>query len=269
MGDPEELLGNNHSWLLIFAHPGHELRAHHLLERTRPAVAILTDGSGSNGPPRANHTRELLARAGARPAPVFCPLSDRDADGALMSSDAEPFVAVCDQLASLLREASITAVVVDAAEGYNPVHDLCHWLGRAAVAKARAFSTNIEVFELDLVSHPDGRGQGLRLALDDRAFARKLAAAERYSLLAREAEAAFDQHGREAFRVEFLRHVDVSMPLPVSWMPYYEEVGEARVRAGVYSSALRYADHVKPVVEALLAFARSAPYAEDLSPLHQ
>src|SRR5437899_4014244 len=150
MGDPEELLGNNHSWLLIFAHPGHELRAHHLLERTRPAVAILTDGSGSNGPPRANHTRELLARAGARPAPVFCPLSDRDAYGALMSSDAEPFVAVCDQLASLLREASITAVVVDAAEGYNPVHDLCHWLGRAAVAKARAFSTNIEVFELDL-----------------------------------------------------------------------------------------------------------------------
>ena len=43
---------------------------------------------------------------------------------------------------------------------------------------------------------------------------------------------AFDRYGQDAFRIEFLRRViDGPAPLP-SWIPYYEEVGEARVRAG-------------------------------------
>jgi hypothetical protein len=257
-------------WLLIFAHPGHELRAHHLMERTRPTVAILTDGSGSTGVTRAHHTTELLAETGARPAEVFCALSDRDAYAALMARNAEPFMTIRDRLIEMLLSARHTAVVVDAAEGYNPVHDLCHWIGRAAAATASRLGTQIDVFELDLVSHPDGRGEGLRLALDDQAFARKLAAAKHYSALGSEADAAFDRHGRDAFRVEFLRQVnDRLMPMPQEWVPYYEQVGEARVKAGLYSSVLRYADHVRPIVESLLQVPQRLPYAEDLGALHQ
>ena len=163
----EAILDATAHWLLIFAHPGHELRAHYLMERTRPTVAILTDGSGSTGVSRAHHTTELLAETGARPAEVFCALSDRDAYAALMARDAEPFVTIRDRLIEMSLSAGHTAVVVDAAEGYNPVHDLCHWIGRAAAARASRLGTQIEVFELDLVSHPDGRGKGLRLALDD------------------------------------------------------------------------------------------------------
>ena len=31
---------------LVIAHPGHELRIHHWLERARPVTFVLTDGSG-------------------------------------------------------------------------------------------------------------------------------------------------------------------------------------------------------------------------------
>ena len=195
----EAFLDGTAHWLLIFAHPGHELRAHHVMERTRPSVAILTDGSGSTGVSRADHTTELLAETGARPATIFCALSDRDAYAALMARNAEPFVTIRDRLIKLMLNAGHTAVLVDAAEGYNPVHDLCHWIGRAAAARASRFGTQIDVFELDLVSHPDGRGNGLRLALDDQAFARKLAAAEHYSALGSEADAALAGTGGTPF----------------------------------------------------------------------
>jgi hypothetical protein len=266
----DALLDSPTRWLLIFAHPGHELRVHHVLERTRPAVVILTDGSGSTGASRASSTLELLARAGAVPAPVFCALRDQDAYGALMTRDAELFVNLCDRITELLLRTGTQAMVIDAAEGYNPVHDLCHWLGRAAAANARKVGNPVDVFELDLVSHPNGPGTGLRVPLDESAFARKLAAIDRYPALASEAAAAFAQFGRDAFRVEFLRRVnEETMPLPSVWVPYYEQVGEARVKTGLYSSVLRYADHVKPVVEALLKSSQPSVYAQALSPLHQ
>ena len=270
MSDPSlTRLDSATSWFLIFAHPGHELRAHHFLERVQPTVAVLTDGSGATGASRLDQTRESLANTGARPAPIFGVLSDRDAYAALMAADAKPFVALRDQLADLLREQRAGAVVVDAAEGYNPVHDICHWLGRAAVAKARRAVEHIDVFELDLMSHPNGAGSGLRLALDDRAFERKLEAVARYHALAREAEAAFDHHGRDAFRVEFLRRV-VDAPVPSrSWVPYYEEIGETRVSTGRYTSVLRYAHHVRPVIETLLELPPPSFHAEDLGTLHQ
>src|SRR5687767_14482560 len=92
------LLDGGTSWFVIFAHPGHELRAHHILERVRPVVAVLTDGSGSTGTSRLDHTRGLLATAGARPAEVFCAMSDRDAYAALMAANGKPFLTVRDRL---------------------------------------------------------------------------------------------------------------------------------------------------------------------------
>ena len=260
---------DNRAWFLIFAHPGHELRAHHLLERARPTVAVLTDGSGSTGKSRLDQTSDLLQSTGARAASVFGPLSDPRAYAALIAGDVRPFLMLRDHLAGALRDQRHAAVLVDAAEGYNPVHDVCHWIGRAAVAQATRSGAHLELFELELVSHPDGPGNGLRLALDDQAFARKLAAVERYHELAGEAQAAFDHHGRDAFRLEFLRRV-VDGPIPPSsWVPHYEEVGESRVKAGLYASVLRYAQHVKPVIDALLKADRPTRHAEDLRPLYQ
>jgi hypothetical protein len=240
------------NWFLILAHPGHELRVHHLLERVTPTVAVLTDGSGSSGVSRLDDSRRLLGSAGARVAEPFGPLTDRDAYRALMEGNAAPFIGLTEWLAAAVHAARATSVLIDAAEGYNPVHDVCHWIGRAVVARVRFLGESVELFEVDLVAHPEGRGDGLRITLEDRAFERKLDAASRYRSLATEAAAAFGQYGQEAFRTEFVRRVaEASLP-PASWKPHYEQVGEERVRAGLYSSVLRFGAHVRPVIASVL-----------------
>lgn len=196
-------------------------------------------------------------------------LSDREAYAALLSVEAAPFLACVDDVAETLCTEHVEAVLVDAAEGYNPVHDVCHWVGRAAVGRARQLGRDVSLFELDLVSHPDSPGDGLRLKLDDDAFMRKLNATSRYAALRTEAEAAFDRYGRNAFRIEFLRRVVDGPAPPPSWIPYYEEVGEARVREGRYSAVLRYAAHVRPVITALIASVQTARHATHFGSRHE
>lgn len=245
------LVDQHRDWCFIVAHPGHELRAYHVLELVRPLVAVLTDGSGSMASSRIDDTRDLLDRAGGTPAGVFGAFTDRQAYEALMSGNADAFRNVLDALVSEVYASGATAVVIDAAEGYNPVHDVCHWMGRAVIDRMAARGRTLEGFELDLVGHPDGDGTGVRVNLDEAAFARKLEAVERYQALAGEAEAAFAHYGADAFRVEFLRHLPAGTIPPGSWVPHYETVGEARVLTGQYSAVLRYGLHVRPILEAL------------------
>ena len=124
------------------------------------------------------------------------------------------------------------------------------------------------LFELDLVGHPDGDGIGIKLRLDEGAFARKLDAARRYSALVSEAGAAFEQHGIDAFRTEFLRRSVVTALPPPDYKPYYETVGEERVRQGRYRLVLRYRDHVRPVLVSLEAVCNIEAHAISLDPLH-
>jgi hypothetical protein len=264
-----ELLPHREPWLLVFAHPGHELRAYHFIERVRPTVFVLTDGSGSTAESRLPESRALLEQAGARVTPTFGPLTDREAYSALMAADAAPFLGHAHAIADMLVSQGVQSVLVDAAEGYNPVHDVCHWLGRSAVIQARQLGASIDLFELDLIAHPDPPDAGLRIVLDDDAFARKIEATSRYVSLKAETEAAFERYGREAFRVELLRRVVDEAPAPASWVPYYEQVGEARVREGRYASVLRYGSHVRQVIDRLLEAERPASYATAFRPLHE
>jgi hypothetical protein len=239
-----------HRWAVVVAHPGHELRAFHFLERTKPMVCVLTDGSGWNGPPRIDDTARLLAGVGAKVGPVFGSLNDRSAYAHLMSVESGVFVNFAAALAAAFIRKGITAVVTDAAEEYNPVHDVCRALSECAVSQCGRATPRL--WELDLVRDPRGCGDGLRLHLDDEAFGRKLEAVRRYAPLAAEAAAAFDQHGVEAFRTEFFRPAE-AMPLPPStYVPHYERIGDERVRAGRYDTTLRYGQHVRPVLAALL-----------------
>lgn len=141
-------------------------------------------------------------------------------------------------------EAGITAVVTDASEEYNPLHDVCRALTECAVAQCGANAPRL--WELDLIGDPRGSGTGVRLQLDDAAFGRKLDAVKRYQPLA--AEAAFDVHGIDAFRTEFLREAAAMQLPPSSHVPHYERIGDERVRAGRYDTTLRYGQHVRAVV---------------------
>ena len=200
---------------------------------------------------RLHQTTCLLDESGATRDKVYGCFTDAEAYAHLMARDGTPFVEAAHQLSQSFQHHGITAVLTDAAEGYNPVHDLCRGIAEAGVRLCGARAPLL--FEFDLVGHPDGSGPGIRLTLDDRAFARKLDAVNRYTALTAEATAAFDLHGTEAFRVKFLRRSTQGVLPSAEHVPYYERVGNERVLDGRYRSVLRYGEHVRPVLAALLA----------------
>ena len=50
---------------LVVAHPGHELRVFHWMERTRPLYCCLTEGSGGAASSRMRSTDIVLERVGS------------------------------------------------------------------------------------------------------------------------------------------------------------------------------------------------------------
>jgi hypothetical protein len=244
--------------LLAVAHPGHELRVHGWLEQARPAVWVLTDGSGHGEQGRLASTSRLLERAGATPGAAFGRLSDRQAYALMMERDDHAVALLVAELASAVVAKRVEYVVGDACEGFNPVHDLCRLIVDAAVLlAARESGGVIESFEFALEAGPDWQGDGEELGwrLDDEALARKLAAARAYPELADEVERALQAHGAEAFRRERLHRVEPLRTLKGRFdgQPQYEIFGEQRVAAGHYATVLRHDQHFAPLAAALVA----------------
>jgi hypothetical protein len=255
--------------VLLVAHPGHELRVYGWLERERPEVFVLTDGSGSTGQSRLPSTAALLPRAGARPGSVFGRFSDRDLYEVMLDGRIEVLTGLAKELAGAWIEGGVETVAADALEGFNPTHDICRLLADTAVALARRRTgRTIESYDFLLEGRPDacpanGSSGVLRLELDDGALERKLAAARSYPEMASEVERAFERHGAEAFRIECLRpadpEADVEALVEVAEEPpYYESYGELQVAAGRYSRVLRFREHFLPLARALRELGRTA-----------
>jgi AcrR family transcriptional regulator len=235
----------------VVAHPGHELRIHGWLEKVRPVVFVLTDGSG-RGAPRLESTTRLLAKAGATPGSIYGRFSDREIYSALLAGETDRFVELAAELATALREAGIQTVAGDALEGFNPGHDLCRLLIDAAVARLAREGRPLLNLQFPLEEHPAGDGLGNPLDLDDEAFARKLAAARAYPEMAGEVEAALARFGSAAFRQE---HLTPAVSLPIAALyeekPFFERHGERRVAEGHYREVLRGRQHLVPIAAAL------------------
>ena len=240
---------------LCVAHPGHELRIHEWVCRSQPLVFILTDGSGGSGEPRTGYSAGILRDSGGRAGSIFGQLSDRDAYAAILGQRHATFVNMVRELADGLVAARVGLLVCDAAEGYNPVHDVCRAISGAAVRLAANESGHaVRLQEFPLVAAPDQPGASSRIQLDDAAFARKLAAATRYAPLAAELGAAVDAHGRDAFRTESLVDADPDADLvPPTDPPFYETYGQRQVENGLYDRVLRYRDHMRPLLSAIRA----------------
>lgn len=245
---------------LVVAHPGHGLRVHGWLEKARPSVFVLTDGSGHTGRPRLDSTSALLERAGARLGSVYGRFTDAAFYASILDGSYETFTALADEIAGALAREGVVAVVGDAAEGYNPGHDACRLVVNSAVAAAsRRLGRAIDNFDFSLTGAWDGAsGQSfpsgsVRISLAEDAFARKLAAARAYTELSAEIAVSIAREGESAFRTELLRRV--SDPPPPYRLeedpPYYEKHGEARVAAGYYARVLRYREHMLPLARAL------------------
>jgi hypothetical protein len=246
---------------LIVAHPGHELRLHGWLERERPTVFVLTDGSGHCGVSRLPSTRKVVEKAGAAAGPVFGRWTDRALYELMLDGRIDALASLAGEIASALVEQGVDGVAGDAVEGFNPAHDLCRVLADAAVAEASSRTGRaIASFDFLLEGRPDAGGPGaLRLALDEGELERKLAAARDYPEMAGEVERAFARHGVEPFRVECLRPVDAEADLEASIEdpPFYERHGERQVAAGHYRRVLRFREHFLPLARALRKMVRA------------
>src|SRR2546423_7197003 len=136
---------------LLIAHPGHELLLHGWICRNKPVVHVLTDGAAHSANTRLDSTRELLRDAGARSGAIFGRLTDREAYAMILERNTALLLSLVADLSAELKREQPAMIVTDAAEGYNPVHDLCRLIAGAAVALACAPTKQ---YEYAVVNHP-------------------------------------------------------------------------------------------------------------------
>jgi hypothetical protein len=141
---------------VIIAHPGHELRVHHWLEQAKPAVCVLTDGSGHTQKSRLDSTTGVLSSAGAVAGPVYGRFTDADMYAAVRRADHVIFTKLADELADWLVAGGFTEVAGDAIESYNTSHDVCRYLISAAAEIARRRTgRELTLWQFLLVGPPD------------------------------------------------------------------------------------------------------------------
>jgi hypothetical protein len=231
---------------LIVAHPGHELLLHHWLERARPIVCSLTDGSGSQAQDRSARSRQIIQRTGAQVGPVFGAHTDRAWYGAILAGDSRMFHAVATRITDVCRSGGITQVVADPVELFNPMHDLCSSVAQHVARELRRDAA------VELLTFPIERPDQIRqppvyeYALDREALGRKLDAAAEYHELSSEIERRGDI---DTLSVEQLFAVDVDRVWPhePAEEPYYEKVGRERIERGTYGQLITYTNHVRPL----------------------
>jgi hypothetical protein len=244
---------------LIIAHPGHELLLHGWLERIRPRVYVLTDGSGRTGRSRLPSTSRVLDTLGVERGSVYGRFADAELYSAILRADGMLFDALVDELVDELRNSSVTLVAGDSREGYNPAHDLCRLMIDSAVSRLRSSGGPVDNYEFDLVNLQPGRSEsGGVFALDDEALQRKLASARAYKELSGEVLDALNRWGVDAFRLECLRPARDGAGQPPASVPFYEKYGEQQVASGYYRQVLRYRDHLSPLARWLEKKARRA-----------
>jgi|SRR6266566_4379371 len=246
---------------LVIAHPGHELRIHHWLERAKPRVFVLTDGSGHTNRSRLGQTAALLDAAGALRGSMFGRFTDREIYRAILASDVDAFIALAQELAAALDHAGIDYVVGDAVEGVNPGHDMCRLIINAAVMRREAATgRRLANFEFAVEGAPDAcppqeREHAILVRLDADAYRRKLAAARAYAEIAVDMERLTSSHHADAFRIECLVPVRYGLDIGDRFEhpAIYEAYGEKQVAAGFYSEVIRFRDHLAPMATRLAA----------------
>lgn len=250
--------------LLFVAHPGHELLLHEWMRRLKPLVCIITDGGGPEGRPRIARTAEWLRSMDIQAGSIFGRFTDQEAYAALLNGNVEWIDSLVTNLAGELVTRQISLVVADAAEGFNPVHDLCQLIAGAATALAAKAGIRAVHYEYPIHDGPRAydrcTGDVVRRDLDDAALAMKLADARDYSEVIPDIQSMIEEFGEEAFRRETFRRTQdwTTFPWASDERPLYERIGEERVASKRYTHVLRHAEHILPLAEHLRARVRAA-----------
>lgn len=236
--------------LLLVGHPGHELLIHGWLSRVRPRVCALTDGSGHAARPRLHECAALLRRVQATPGRIFGRHTDREMYDAILNGDVELIDGLVNEVAAELVANRIDAIVSDGMEGFNPVHDLCRIIAGAACSRAG----NVVHYEYPLYEGPhafDAVGDAQIIDLDDAALEAKLACARGLAPVLSDIDEMLSRFGEAAFRREAFRPIAdwTACPWPSDARPLYEQIGEEAVALHRYDRVIRYAEHMRPLVD--------------------
>jgi len=246
-----------HRCALVTGHPGHELRVFGWAVENRPRLYVLTDGSGSGRSSRISTTRKLALDVGAREGEIFGSTRDHEFYRAIITGRTSFFVELLDVLAASFIEHDIDCVLGDAAEGFNPTHDICRYLVDSTVELvSRESGRTIANYQYRLTERELGQVEQhdnhcIHVTLSDAAFAAKLAAARTYVALDGEVTTALAHYGEDHFRTECMKPAEKPSLETRGAKPYYEVFGEERVRTGVFDTVLRYENHVQPIRQAL------------------
>ena len=254
---------------LVIGHPGHELKVLGWMSEYKPHVYVITDGSGRHGVSRTSSTSALLTLLGVPRGELLGPISDAEIYRAILKQNLTVFLRLIDELAGSFLEHQIDCVAGDAAEGFNPTHDLCRGLINAAVLVAkRTKGREIANFEISLTEwelgcpEPSHDDNCRHWVLDDQKLAWKIATAERYVELKDEVRRAIAQRGEGYFRTECLRSSAArGWPHFEAGKPAYEIWGEQRVAAGQYQTVIRFKQHILPILKAIRNHALHATLA--------
>lgn len=230
------------------------------MKANAPVVYVLTDGGGRRHADRTLASRALMAEAGATCGPVFGRLTDHAFYQAVLQRDERLFIGLLEEVADDIAARGLTTVVGDAAEGYNPAHDLCRamadFVTELVSLRLRRPIANYAVSLAEWDERLAAKDRScIRMSLSDSEHAAKIEACRGYPGLNADVEAAIAAKGEGYFRDELVTLAPAGgFPLPPA--PLYERIGEERVRDGCYSQVIRYADHVAPLVRAMQAHVR-------------
>jgi hypothetical protein len=234
--------------VLIVAHPGHELRLLDWMERERPFVFILSDGSGGAQSSRLDYSVSTIRGAGATLLEGSGQRSDREWYAAILAGDVAPFRQAAEAIAAVALTVRAPLVVSDAADGYNPLHDLCQAVASAAVARIARGSKAPQFLVSPAIASAMGI-PSIAWKLEDDAARRKRLAVSANMPLAEEA-ARLLAEAPDALYTEQL--LVPTFDWPENWAPEWEAVGRKRVKEGRFAAPITYRDHVLPIAKALL-----------------
>ncbi len=240
---------------LAIAHPGHELRVFGWMQRAKPLVLVLTDGSGGRSSSRLASTERIMRQTGGRQSGFFGRFPDRQIYQAVLQGNTQLFLNVATEVAHELVQNDIEIVVGDAAERAILTHDLWRGVVNRAIGLAeQEMDRPLASFEfsLDEAIPAAAIPAAFKLELSDAELQAKISAARSYRELAQEVEAVIASHGEEGLREETFLHAQSDELLASDHQPpRYELHGERQVAAGLYSQVVRYQRHVFPILRAL------------------
>lgn len=186
----------------------------------------------------------------------------------MLARDAGFFIEVLEGLTQSVIDSGAETIFGDAAEGYNPTHDLCRVIIDGVVAQVRRRTgRTLGNYAFQLTDWPMAgepcAGPGLEVVLSDEALAAKLAHCHAYEEMRGEVDRALADSGEEHFRREVFWPVTTTR-LPSR--PHYQRVGAAKVSSGHYARVVGYDEHVAPIAAAIMGHARSGVAAEPSNP---